>query len=510
MLNNNTFVDSLKRQSNFTETENGAIAHKSTLSAVYDLFAFGGAYRTRSDEDCILLFKKAFEENQRLALKCLFYLRDIRGGQGERRFFRVCYNWLASTHPEVAARNLKNIAEYGRYDDLYCVDGTPIESDMYQLIKDQVAIDITSLKASDNTGISILAKWLKSENASSIETKKLGNKTRLALGLSHKQYRKILSALRTRINIVEKLMSENRWGEIEFDKIPSKAGLIYRNAFAHKDIIADKYAEFMASKDTKVNASSLYPYEIVSKVTDKLNSGGWYYRTAEFKMSEVERATLNKYWDNQIDYLDGKKCKLMTVVDTSGSMDNSYGTSVKPIDVAISLGMYCAERIGEPFQNYFISFSSRPQFIEVEGVDFVDKVRRIYAQNLCENTDLAAVFSLLKKTILKENVAASDIPETIVVISDMEIDRGSYWRSKQQVLTEMEKIRLEWEKDGLTMPRLVYWNVSARNNTILDGDANTTYVSGCSPIIFKSILTGKSGVELMREILESDRYKEVE
>ena len=227
-------------------------------------------------------------------------------------------------------------------------------------------------------------------------------------------------------------------------------------------------------------------------------------------MSEVERATLNKYWDNQIDYLDGKKCKLMTVVDTSGSMDNSYNTSVKPIDVAISLGMYCAERIGEPFQNYFISFSSRPQFIEVEGVDFVDKVRRIYAQNLCENTDLAAVFSLLKKTILKEDVAASDIPETLVVISDMEIDRGSYWRSKQQVLTEMEKIRLEWEKDGLTMPRLVYWNVSARNNTILDGDANTTYVSGCSPVIFKSILTGKSGVELMREILESDRYKEVE
>ena len=183
MLNNNTFVDSLKRQSNFTETENGAIAHKSTLSAVYDLFAFGGAYRTRSDEDCILLFKKAFEENQRLALKCLFYLRDIRGGQGERRFFRVCYNWLASTHPEVAARNLKNIAEYGRYDDLYCVDGTPIESDMYQLIKDQVAIDITSLKASDNTGVSLLAKWLKSENASSIETKELGNKTRFPVGV---------------------------------------------------------------------------------------------------------------------------------------------------------------------------------------------------------------------------------------------------------------------------------------------------------------------------------------
>lgn len=501
---NNTFVDSLKRQSNFIETENGALAHKSTLSSVYDMFAFGGAYRTRSDEDCILLFKKAFEENQTLALKCLFYLRDIRGGQGERRFFRVCYNWLAKEYPTIAARNIKNIAEYGRYDDLYCVDGTSIEKDMYNFIKNQIAIDIESLQSSDNTGVSLLAKWLKSENASSIETKELGNKTRAALGLSHKQYRKILSALRTRINIVEKLMSENRWNEIEFDKIPSKAGLVYRNTFAKKDIIANKYKQFMESKDTKVNAGSLFPYEIVNKVTDKLY--GW----GELEMSEVERATINKYWDNQIDYLNGKKCKILNIIDTSGSMDSKYGTSVKPIDVAISLGMYCAERIGEPFQNMFISFSSRPQFIEIEGIDFVDRVRRIYNQNLCENTDIEAVFKLLKKTIIDNNISTSDIPETLVIISDMEIDGGSYWKSKSQVATKMEEIRMNWEEDGLTMPRLVYWNVEARNNTILDGNENTTYVSGCSPVIFKSVLTGKTGIELMREVLESDRYKEVE
>lgn len=501
-MENNSFIDSLKRQSNFTNTENGGLAHKSTLSAVYDMFAFGGAYRTREDDDCILLFKKAYEENPTYALKCLFYLRDIRGGQGERRFFRVCFNWLAKNYPEVALRNLINIAEYGRYDDLYCVDNTSISKDMYDLISNQIEKDLQSLQSGDNVGVSLLAKWLKSENASSVETKQLGDKTRKALGLSHKQYRKMLSALRTRINIVEKLMSENRWNEIEFDKIPSKAGLIYRNAFAHNDIIGEKYAEFISSKETKVNASSLFPYEIVKKVTDKL---GW----RSIDMTETERETLNKYWGNQKDYLDGKKCKMMCVVDTSGSMDNSYGTSVKPIDVAISLGLYCAERIGEPFKNYFISFSSRPQFIETEGIDFVDKVRRIYEQNLCENTDLKAVFDLLKKTILSEGVEAFDAPDTLVVISDMEIDRMSYWRSKDQVLTEMEQLRLDWERSGLMLPHLVYWNCEARNNIILDGGDNVTYVSGCSPVIFKSILTGKSGMDLMMEVLDSERYNRI-
>ena len=189
-------------------------------------------------------------------------------------------------------------------------------------------------------------------------------------------------------------------------------------------------------------------------------------------------------------------------------MTSSNG-SVAPIDVAISLGMYCAERIGEPFNDKFISFASRPEFIEIEGADFADKVRRIYQKNLVDNTDLRAVFNLLKEAIINAGPEATDIPETIIVISDMEIDGGSYWRSKNQVQTEMENIRMEWENAGLRMPHLVYWNVDARHNTILDGNENTTYVSGCSPVIFQSVLTGKSGIQLMKEKLNSERYEQV-
>lgn len=503
---NNTFMDSIKRATNFIETENGAVAHKTTLNKVYDMFAFGGAYRQRNDEDCILLFKNAFEQDADLALKCLFYLRDIRGGQGERRFFRVCFRWLAQEYPEVAKRNLINIAEYGRYDDLYCVVGTSIENDMFALIARQLKTDLNSYNEGPNVGISLLAKWVKSENASSEETKYLANRTRTYLGLTHKDYRQLLSALRGRINIVEKLMSAGELDKIEFDKLPSKAGFIYKNAFARNDITAERYKEFLNNKETKMNASTLFPYEMVRDVTKTLNH--WSYEPEE-EMTEETRKAINKAWANKKDYLNGADCKIMSVIDTSGSM-TSCGYSVAPIDVAIALGIYTAEGLNGPFHNHFISFASRPQFIEVEGIDFVDKVKRIYAQNLVDNTDLTATFALLKEIALTPGVNQSDLPETLVVVSDMEIDGGSYWRGDKK-LTEMERIRQEWLDAGLKMPNLVYWNVNARHNTILE-DADTsgiTYVSGCSPVIFEGILTGKSGIDLMLDKLNSSRYTQV-
>lgn len=499
----NTFMDSLVRQTNFTETENGAVAHKSTLNKVYDMFALGGAYRQRTDEDCILLFKNALEEDETLAVKCLFYLRDIRGGQGERRFFRVCFNWLAKNYPEIARRNLVNLAEYGRYDDLYCVVDTPVEKDMFALIREQLEKDIASLRESNKAGVSLLAKWLKSENASSKETKMLGNKTRIALGLTHKAYREILSALRTRINIVEKLMSEKRFSEIEYSKIPSKAGLIYRNAFAKRD--AERYKEFMADKTTKVNAGVNYPYEMVREVTKHLNH---YYWEQDYEWTEEERNSLQKFWDQQKDYLQGNPCRMMGVIDTSGSMTSSGWSTVAPIDVAISIGMYAAERVGGPFKDHFITFASQPQLIKIEGIDFVDKVKRIYDKNLVDNTNLRAAFDLIKNIALQPGVNLDDVPNVLTVVSDMEIDGGSYWRGEDMRKTEMENIRAEWKSLGLPMPRLVYWNVNARNNLILDSD-EATYVSGCSPVIFESILTGKTGWELCYDKLMSERYEQV-
>lgn len=500
----NGIIDSLKKVSNVTITENGATARKTTFNKVYDMFGLAGAYRHRTNDDCVLLFKNAFEENAELAVKCLFYMRDIRGGQGERRYFRICYNWLAKNYPEVAERNMKHIPEYGRWDDLYCLMATPLEEKMFELVSKQLALDITSYKESDTTGVSLLAKWLKSENCSSAESKKLAAATRKALKMTHKNYRKMLSRLRTRINIVEKLMSENRWEEIEFDKIPSKAGLIYRNAFAHNDIIGEKYTQFMADKTNTVNAGALYPYDIVYRARKGLSH--WAF-ASDAAISSTEREALDKYWNNLPDYIKGSNKKLLCVVDTSGSMVKSDG--VGPIDVAISLGMYCGERIQGEFHNHYISFASRPQLIEIEGVDLYDKVRRIYKTNLVDNTNLIAVFNLLKSLVKNGNATAADLPDTIVVISDMEIDRGSCWGSYSEVETEMERIEKEWTLDGLRLPNLVYWNVEARHNIFLSSNPSVSYVSGCSPVIFKGVLEGKTGYDLCLETLQGERYEKI-
>ena len=381
---------------------------------------------------------------------------------------------------------MKYIPEYRRWDDvIYSLIGTPIEYKMINFIKTQLNEDITCKTPS------LLGKWMPSENASSAETKRVANIIRTNMGISHKQYRKLLSTLRQRINIVERLMSENRWDEIEFDKIPSKAGIIYKNAFARRDIIAKKYETFAKSSDTKVNAATLYPYDVVNKAA-----------TAN---SSVDRAIVEKYWNNLPDYLNGAPLKMMCVVDTSGSM--TWGMGPRPIDVAISLGMYCAERIGGPFKDHFITFSRNPQLIKFEGVDFVDKVKRVIRRNECSNTDLLATFALLRR--MAKQSKPEDVPETIVVISDMQIDSGSYFSSKSEVLTEMESERIKWEAEGLKIPHLVYWNVNASDNNILDAGPNVSYVSGCSPVIFKQVLTGKTGWDLCLDAITAERYANI-
>ena len=498
----NTLLNGMKNAANYTYTENGALTHKSTMSGLLDLFGMGAAYRTRSDADCIMLFSNAYDEDPVYALKCLFYLRDVRGGQGERRFFRVVTRWLANNKTDAMRRNLEFVPEFGRWDDLYEFIDTKLEEDAFELMRKQLMLDV-QCKAP-----SLLAKWLKSENTSSFKSRALANKTREAFHMNHKEYRKTLSTLRERIKVLERLMSENRWDEIEFDKIPSKAGLVYRNAFARRDIIKAKYEHFMKDEKTTVNAGTLYPYEVVAKAYNLTrNSYSYYYGSRhnfEDDFDSTERAAINKYWDNLKDYFNGCSLDALCMIDTSGSM---WGTEASaPINVAISIGLYAAERARGPFAGHYISFSSRPQLIETAGVDFVDKVRRIYSTNLCDNTNIEAAFDMLLNTAIKTHCKQSDLPKSIIVVSDMEFDgqRGYYGRSNN---TLMENIAMKWAQHGYQMPNLVYWNVQARQNnipmTVKDG---ISYVSGFSPVLFEQIMKGKTAFDLMMDKLNDERY----
>ena len=498
----NKFLNGLIDATNYTLTANGALTHKTTKSDLLDMFAMGGSYRRRSEDDVILLFKKAYEENPAYALKCLFYLGDVRGGQGERRFFRVCMKWLAGHDVEAARRNLKHIPEYRRWDDLYAFVGTPLENEAFAFMKNQLALDVQSKTPS------LLAKWLKSENTSSKESRDLATKTRKAFGMNHKQYRKTLSILRERINVLERLMSVGKWDEIEFDKIPSRAGLIYKNAFARHDIermregATQSYADFAKDTTTKVNAKVLNPVDIADKI----------FRN--YRACEIDRLMFDKYWTNLKNYYNGKEENGIAVVDVSGSMRG------QPMNAAVSMGAYIAERGKGPFKDHFITFSGDPHLVRFEGVDIFDKFHRAERADWGQNTNIEATLNLLLNTARKNNCTKEEIPTRLYIFSDMEFDDcvcigdpfSGMWGGRDTITigdanaTFFEKAKKQWANYGYKLPQIVFWNLNATHENNPAIGEGFSYVSGFSMNMVENILSGKDGYSLMMDKLDSERY----
>lgn len=486
-----SYLNNLKQANNYKLTTNGATTHASTLNGLMDLFAMGGSYRNRSDDDCIALFKKAFEEDESYAMKCLFYLRDCREGQGERRFFRVVLKWLADNHSDTVLRNMEYIPIMGRWDDLYVLDGTRLEKDMYKFMKKQFLLDLNCKTPS------LLAKWMKSENASSKETRRLALKTMQAFDMKPKMYRKTLTALRERIKVLEKLMSEGKWDEIEFDKIPSRAGIIYRNAFARNDITKARYEAFLKSKQTKVNASVLYPFDIAHRA----------FRVHGSNYDNPERLALQKYWDNLPNYYGDREENGIAIVDVSGSMTGT------PMEAAVSLGAYIAEKAHGPFANHFITFSAWPELVEFSGVDITDKLNRCASADWGANTNLEAVFDMLLKVALANKTPQEDMPTRLYIFSDMEFDMAlqewSRWKNFFNPDTLVEGIAKKWAAHGYKMPDIVFWNLDARQDNIPAIGEGFSYISGFSPVMIEQVLSGKTGLELVMEKLNSERYKNI-
>lgn len=470
----------LKNELNYGVTENGAGTHKSTLNECLDFFGLAGAMRARP-EAALQLFQKAFNEDRTTAVRLLFYFRDVRGGQGERQLFRNCIHWLANqSHVLMMIPNLfPFVAEHGRWDDLYAFVDTKHEAEMFNFMSEQLLKDVVSPTPS------LLAKWMKSENTSSKTSVALARKTIKAMNFTPKEYRKTLTAIRAKINVLETAMSAGKWDEIDFNKLPSKAGLLYRKAFLKRQPV--RYQEFldaMEKGEVKAKSSTLYPYEIVEKCS--IFGYG--------NVTKQDRVYLNSAWDNLPNYLKGDTSRAIAVVDTSGSMSGD------PINVALSLGLYMAERNKGHFANHFISFSSNPNLIKInKSVDLHDRLREMIKAEWGMNTDLEAVFNLLLNTAIKNKLPAKELPETIYIISDMEFDNCVTGAKKQQTL--MNQIEARWNKAGYELPRLVFWNVNARQEQFPKISGNVTLVSGLSPAIFASTIKNLGPVETMMDAI---------
>lgn len=471
------FTNLLENELNFTETENGAVALKSTKSGLLDAFGTLGAMRTNNEVEIIKTFNLAFAEDKELAMKLLFYIRDIRGGQGERRIFRVIMNYLAKNRPEVVIKNLDNFAFYGRYDDLLCLLDTPVERDVLGLIKDTLDADVKSV---DNGGApSLMAKWLPSVNGVK-NTRKVALKIVNGLNMSERDYRKTLSKLRKALDIVETKLCEKRYEDIDFSKLPSKAQLLYRELFMkHAEERYVEYLKQLCDGKAKINAGTLLPVDIVSKILN------------DYNVSLANRYLYDAMWKNLPNWFEGKEETGLCVVDVSGSM---FG---KPIEVAISLGLYCADKSNGVFKNTFITFSEYPELVKVQGEDIVDKVINVRDSEWGYNTDFNKVLQLILDTAIKNNCSQSDLPNKLYVISDMQFDSAN---------GSGNTLHRDWVKKfaehGYEMPAIVYWNVRTSNCGMFQEDKNGTnvaMVSGYSPVLFKNVIDGTEYVETVNE-----------
>jgi hypothetical protein len=480
----NTFINAIEKELNVTTTENGAKAYSSTLDKCLDLFGKIAACRNNLQE-AQRLFAHAYNENPETATRILFWARDIRGGQGERSVFRHLFKYLVEQNAEVGSKLIPLVSIYGRWDDLLVLEDTEVWPNVLELIKYQINEDLINLATPDKP-VSLLGKWCPSINTSSKDSKRLGRKIATYLKLSEKQYRKTLTSLRNRIKIVETLMCAKEWSEIDYSKVPSRAAFMYRKAFAKQD--AERYAAYLEAVEkgeTKINAATLYPYDIVNQ---------YLYKGAK------DDKTIDLQWAALPNYMEGNEFNGLVVADVSGSMTGD------PMAVSISLAMYIAERNTCPlWRDKFITFSNKPELQSIVGKTIGERIHNLSRAAWDMNTDLIAVFKTILNAAENSKLNPEDMPEKLIIVSDMQFDQAC----KSNKRTNLEQIQKLYDKAGYKVPQLIFWNVSSSGNVpITSDDTGTCLVSGCSPSTLKSLLSGSivSPVDTMNEVVYGDRY----
>jgi hypothetical protein len=469
----NAFVQAASSVANQTTTTNGMAALRSSLSACVDLFYKIGSAR---GQDLTNDFRAAYHENPDVALRILQWSRDVRGGAGERQTFRDLILWLEQHYPSTAEQLLYKIPEIGRFDDLLIFKTARLKDKAFSLYGDFLRQK------------NLLAgKWaprLKSANHN------LAKEFAAFFGLSEKQYRKQIKALS---DTVEQKMCQKNWSEIEFGKLPSLAAARYQKAFARN--AAEKYAvykEALLAGEEKINASAIFPHEIVCQI----------------RRGDGDTEIATKQWDALPDYM--TDANILPMVDVSGSMSTQVpgNPRIQCMDVAIALGLYCADKNKGTFKDLYLTFTETPQLKKSSG-DIVTKLREMESADWGMSTNIEAAFELVLKTALGNKVPAADMPKYLLILSDMQFNAAVYDSSNPRA---MEMIRQQYTDAGYQIPVIVFWNLNAANNNVPveHNERGSVLVSGFSPSILKAILAADfnriTPENLMLDAVMSDRY----
>ena len=493
-----SYLADLAAEASCTRTLNGAKAHASTGDACLDFFAVAGGMRYRSPAEQIALFDRAYIETPELAMKLLFHLRDIRGGMGERQLFRTLLAHVARTWPESARRNARYVAEFGRWDDLLCLLGTPAQREAVGVIRARLAEDEAALarrKAGDaDAHISLLAKWLPSDNTSSLRTRKTAARLIRALGMDRRDYRRLLTALRARIGLTERQLTARRPDRVNYEAVPAQAMLKYRDAFSRGD--ARRYAGYL--RDVRAGAKrmhteTLFPYEVLRPFF----KGGWWGREDPRGMEALELL-----WDR----LPGAigDANAISVVDTSGSMYCGCGP-LMPALISQAMGLYCAERCQGLFHNHLITFESEPHLVKLHGNTLRDKLMYIGTLPWGGSTNLEAVFDLILRAAVKGRAKQQEMPRVLYIFSDMEFNCAV----RDADRTVYDCARERFERAGYRMPAVVFHNVNSwqTQTPVAARTRGTALTSGASARALGHRFDGNvTPMDHMLRVLNDARY----
>lgn len=461
-------------------TANGGVTNASSLNNNVDFFFLAGASRGK---DITPTFAGALAEDSEVATRILEWTRDARGGSGERGTFRKLFAYLIKVEPAIALRVLAKVPELGRWDDIFVAFGTPLERDALRLIS-------TALQTTKD---GLCAKWMPRQGADA-------GKIRSYMKMTPKDYRKLVVNLSS---TVEQKMCAQEWTSITYPHVPSVAAGRYQKAFLKHDPVG--YADYkakLASGEAKINASAVFPYDVVRS------------------MRNGDKAVSNAQWNALPNYLEGSTENILPVVDVSGSMDGApLSGSVTALDIAVSLGLYLSERNKGVFKDQFITFSGQPEMLKTTGT-LSQRYNQMVRSSWAMNTDLGAVFKLILKAAVKNSVPQDQMPTSVLILSDMEFDAcvsvgsatavGYAYKGRDLDVSAMTFIEQEYAAAGYKLPQVVFWNLNGRagNSPVTYNKIGTALVSGFSPSIVKSVLGGEemTPLSIMLKTVMVERY----
>lgn len=503
-----TFLNALKNSFSYKRTMNLAMTHDSSSDACLDLFALAGGMRYRSPKEQVQLMDRAYIENPELAMKLLFYIRDIRGGMGERKTFRTLLRSIAWKWPQSAEKNVQYISEYGRFDDLFCLLATPAENEVIRVIRDQLDKDLQALKNRESgqekdTHVSLLAKWMPSINTSSRRTRELAKRLIELLDVDEKTYRKTLSRLRAASSVTERKLSAGKVSRIEYSAVSAGAMLKYRSAFLKQD--GQRFGEYLkkvGSGDMSIHAETLFPYEIVRPIF-----GPCVFAGCRMRLDDPTLNVLEELW--QALPKAGDMTNSVSVIDTSGSMYCRTGkTAVLPAIISQSLGLYHAERCSGTFHNHFITFESNPHLIEIRGKNLAEKLRYIQTAPWGGSTNLEKVFDLILQTAVREKTPQEEMPSVLYIISDMEFNCAV----RNPGMTIYENAKASFSMYGYELPATVFINVNSwqKQVPVRAHEKGCALASGAGVSTFQHKFDGNvTPMSHMLRALEGERYARI-